>query len=269
MNSYYNWDNEFESSNYMFLLNRQTTSTDALSKTPVLNRPTLRSGNKGEYVDLLQAQLKQLMFYNGDINGNFDSNTLSSVKAFQTNNKLAVDGVVGKDTWSALIYLYSPLAICGGNFHVVKAGDTLWSISRKYNTTVEELKRLNNLTSDVLSIGQKLILPGSEEVIPPIENDTTLYIVQKGDTLWGIAKKFNTTVAGIKSYNNLTSDTLSIGQQLLIPKVESTFNYTVQKGDTLWAIANRFNTTVDSIKALNNLTSNLLSIGQVLKIQSN
>lgn len=249
--------------NYYDLLNRQ----ENLSSTPVLSRPTLRLGDQGEYVKLLQMQLKELMFYDGNIDGNFGNNTLLAVKAFQTNNKLTVDGIVGKDTWSALIYLYSPLAICTGNFHIVQAGDTLWSLARKYNTTVEELRRLNNLTSDLLSIGQRLIIPGIVEPPPPT-GDNVIYTVQKGDTLWSIARRFNTTVTDIKNSNNLTSDSLSIGQQLIILGTTSIITYTVQKGDTLWSIAKKFNTTVDTIKTLNNLTSNLLSIGQQLKIQS-
>ena len=72
-----------------------------------------------------------------------------------------------------------------------------------------------------------------------------------------------------KELNNLTSNNLSIGQQLKIPSSSNNTSYTtytVKRGDSLWLIANNFNTTVDSIKRLNNLTSNNLSIGQQLKI---
>lgn len=259
MNNYYKMMTDLDNDDQNVLDNGIRVS----STTPVLSRPTLRYKDEGEYVRQLQTELKQLMFYNGVIDGYFGDETLKSVKAFQANNKLVVDGVVGKDTWSALIYLYSPLAICGGNFHIVQPGDTLWSIARKYNTTVDELMRLNNLNSTLITVGQKLILPGGSA--PPSNN--IIYTVQKGDTLWSIANRFNTTVASIKSYNNLTSDILSIGQQLIIPGTENIIMYTVQKGDTLWSIANRFNTTVSAIKQLNNLTSDLLSIGQTLKIQ--
>ena len=239
---------------------------DNLALTPVLDRPTLKQGDKDDYVSLLQKELKQLMFYNGAIDGVFGNDTALSVKAFQINNKITADGIVGKNTWSALIYLYAPLTICNENYYIVQKGDTLWSIAKKYETTVDQLKSLNNLTSDALTIGQKIILSGTVEEIPSEGN--TFYTVIKGDSLWSIAQKFNTTVDSIKILNNLTSNLLSIGQQLTIPSTSSAVTYTVVKGDSLWSIAQKFNTTVDSIKILNNLTSNLLSIGQILKIKS-
>lgn len=125
-------------------------------------------------------------------------------------------------------------------YYTVKRGDTLYSIASRYNTTVAELKRLNNLQSDTLTIGQ--ILKISEIETPPITNYET-YIVKKGDSLYSIAQMFNTTVDTIKSINNLTSNSLMIGQQLQVPKTsqdEEEFPekdytyYTVVKGDTIF-----------------------------------
>lgn len=146
--------------------------------------------------------------------------------------------------------------------YIVQKGDSLWSIANKFNMTVSELKNLNNLTNNLLSIGQVLKIKDSSN------NGKTIYTVQKGDSLWVIANKYGITTEELKSYNNLTSNLLSIGQVLKIPQGKtSTENiYTVKKGDSLWTIANRYNTTVEKIKVLNNLTSNLLSIGQQLKI---
>lgn len=146
--------------------------------------------------------------------------------------------------------------------YIVQKGDSLWSIANKFNMTVSELKNLNNLTNNLLSIGQVLKIKDSSN------NGKTTYTVQKGDSLWVIANKYDITTEELKSYNNLTSNLLSIGQVLKIPQGKtSTENiYTVKKGDSLWTIANRYNTTVEKIKVLNNLTSNLLSIGQHLKI---
>ncbi len=155
------------------------------------------------------------------------------------------------------------IAPTGSNYYTVKSGDSLWSISKKYGITVDELKQANNLTSNLLSIGQNLLIPTKES-----EATTNEYIVQKGDTLYGIANKFNTTVDNLKSINNLTTDSLSIGQVLKLPSSStiSTDTYTVKSGDSLYAIAKKYNTTVDTLKSLNNLTSNTLSIGQVLKL---
>lgn len=146
--------------------------------------------------------------------------------------------------------------------YIVQKGDSLWSIANKFNMTVSELKNLNNLTNNLLSIGQVLKIKDSSN------NGKTTYTVQKGDSLWVIANKYGITTEELKSYNNLISNLLSIGQVLKIPQGKtSTENiYTVKKGDSLWTIANRYNTTVEKIKVLNNLTSNLLSIGQQLKI---
>ena len=149
----------------------------------------------------------------------------------------------------------------GSNYYTVQKGDSLYSIANKFNTSVSEIKSLNNLSSNLLSIGQIL-------KIPSINQTNNTYTVQKGDSLYSIANKFNTSVSEIKSLNNLSSNLLSIGQILKISSINQTNNtYTVQKGDSLYNIANKFNTSVSEIKALNNLSSNLLSIGQILKIK--
>lgn len=145
------------------------------------------------------------------------------------------------------------------NIYTVKKGDSLWLIANKYGTTVDELKSENNLKSNTLSIGQTLIIPEKKENTNKIS-----YVVKKGDSLWLIANKYDTTVEKIKSTNNLKSNTLSIGQVLVIPSSSEFITYTVKKGDSLWLIANKYNTTVDNIKKLNNLSSNNLQINQKL-----
>ena len=147
--------------------------------------------------------------------------------------------------------------------YTVQRGDTLYNIARRYNTTVNELVRANNLTSDVLFIGQTLTIPSSNTTPPT----TNIYTVEAGDTLYSIARRYNTTVNDLININNLTSSTLQIGQQLLIPnQVNSTNTYIVQPGDSLYRIANQFNVTVNDLIALNNLTSTILQVGQVLRI---
>lgn len=143
------------------------------------------------------------------------------------------------------------------DYYVVKKGDSLWSIAKKYNMTVDELKSINNLKSNLLSIGQRLKIKESND-------NQNIYIVKKGDTLYKIANMYGTTVDNLKALNNLKSNNLSIGQKLIVPSKNKI--YIVQKGDSLWSIARKYDTTVDSIKRNNNLSTNVLQIGQKLKI---
>jgi len=104
------------------------------------------------------------------------------------------------------------------------------------------------------------------EIIP--EENYFNYNVVSGDSLYSIARQFDTTIDAIKNINNLTSNLLNIGQILKIPTTStSEKTYVVKSGDSLYSIAKNFNLTVDELKRLNNLTSNLLNIGQILIIE--
>ena len=141
----------------------------------------------------------------------------------------------------------------------VKAGDTLYGIANKYGITLKKLKAINNLVNDNLAIGQLLNVPSGLSSV-------NSYIVNSGDTLYSIAKKFGITVSKLKEINNLENNMLSIGQKLIIPLVDD-MTYVVKTGDTLYGIAREFNTTVDELKRLNNLISDILSVGQILMLK--
>lgn len=150
--------------------------------------------------------------------------------------------------------------------YIVKAGDSLYQIAIKYNTTVDAIKSANNLNNNNLSIGQKLTIPVVQSDVFP--SSTITYTVVKGDSLYKIAIRYDTTVDAIKNANNLTSNNLSIGQKLTIPSTSRYKTYIVKAGDSLYQISKNNNTTVENIKKLNNLTSNNLSIGQELVIEA-
>ncbi|MBQ9072491.1 MAG: LysM peptidoglycan-binding domain-containing protein [Bacilli bacterium] len=148
-----------------------------------------------------------------------------------------------------------------GNYYTVKSSDSLWSIAKKFNVSVADLKETNGLTSSMLSIGDVLKIPTVEEE----KTKENVYIVKSGDSLYKIAQRYNTTVNELVALNNLNSTALNIGQTLKIP-TSSTNTYTVKSGDSLYKIAQTYNTTVNELVALNNLNSTALSIGQTLKI---
>ena len=192
---------------------------------------------------------------------------INDVNRLKNNYKDYVDAVV-----DAVLEYKGIKVPKSDNYYIVKKGDTLWSVAKKNNITVNDLKTLNNLDSNMISIGQQLLI---KEIDKP-----NTYIVEKGDTLYSIANKFNTTVDNLKRINNLVNNTLSIGQILLIntsevednieKPIESEYDkYTVKKGDTLYSISKKYNISVDELKKINNIESNVLSINQVLNVPYN
>ena len=167
-------------------------------------------------------------------------------------------------------------------FYEVKLGDNLYTIGKENNISVEELKEINNLKSNILTIGMKIKIPINKAIV-----GNNYYIVSEGDTLYSIAKKFNITVPTILKLNDLSSTIITVGQKLKVREtkpngyeiplgskcigknyVEDKYiKYTVKKDDNLFNIANKFETTVQSIIELNNLKDDNLSIGQILLIE--
>ena len=189
----------------------------------------------------------------------------------------ANDATFIKNNWKKLaeatvkaVSLYKGIPYAGlvtEGYYTVVSGDTLWSVAKKLYVTVDALKSENNLTTNTLTIGQKLKIPA---YVSPTTSEIT-YLVKAGDSLYSIAETYKTTVDDIKKLNNLTSNVLSIGQTLKIPKsIPSTskVEYVVKSGDSLYSIAQRFITTVSTLRTMNNLTSDLLSIGQILLVPS-
>lgn len=230
---------------------------------------------KNNYEKLAEAVVKSIANYAGvsyspaNMEGYYIVKKGDSLWSIASKNNTTVDNIKKLNNLSSnnlsvgqvlkLSYDAKKEDIKESNIYMVKKGDSLWLIANKYGTTVDELKSENNLKSNTLSIGQTLIIPEKKENTNKIS-----YVVKKGDSLWLIANKYDTTVEKIKSTNNLKSNTLSIGQVLVIPSSSEFITYTVKKGDSLWVIANKYNTTVDNIKKLNNLSSNNLQINQKL-----
>ncbi|WP_349408680.1 LysM peptidoglycan-binding domain-containing protein [Pseudalkalibacillus sp. SCS-8] len=103
-------------------------------------------------------------------------------------------------------------------FHTVKKGDTLWEISQRYKTDVQTLKKLNDIRSHWIYPGQTILLPGSGVKGDVTVRSYSLYTIQKGNTLWGIGKKYGVSVEKLMKVNKLNSSLIYPGQQLMIPR---------------------------------------------------
>ena len=240
-------------------------NSDTLSKNILINlnnagqnirknyQRVLPSDPSKDYYYMLRntPNTEALIIEYGFLDGNGDD-----VNLLKNNYEQLAEAVVK----SLAEYIKIPYNVEPSYYYTVQKGDTLWSIARKFNLTVDKLKSINNLNSNLLSIGQRLIVSENAPI------DDNKYIVKKGDTLYSIAKKYNLSVDDLKNNNNLDSDVLSIGQELLVSNKEDNKIYTVQKGDSLYSIARKYNTTVSTLADLNNLSSSLLFIGQKLLI---
>lgn len=190
--------------------------------------------------------------------------------------------------------------------YTVQAGDGYWGIARKYGTTVEALKALNGATSNLIHPGQVLKLPTTAVIEPNTPENgsgnsssnnsnpsaSASYTIQRGDGLYGIARKYGMTLAQLKSLNGLTSDLIHPGQVLKVTGTtessqgstndnstikepasldssNSQSTYSVKAGEGLYRIAVNHGLTLEQLKSINGLTSNLIHPGQVLTVTTN
>ncbi|MCK6613193.1 MAG: LysM peptidoglycan-binding domain-containing protein [Ignavibacteriaceae bacterium] len=197
------------------------------------------------------------------------------------------------DTQSETEKLSKPKTISSVSsfYYQVKRGETLSKISSKFNVSVSELKQWNKLKSNRINRGQRLKIytsKHSDEILAvkdqsrEIKKKDVKYKVKRGDNLGSIALKYGVTTNDLRTWNNLASDDIRIGQVLAITtndksssmgdvaanKNTTLNNYTVKKGDTIGEIAERFGVSITSIKKWNSLKSNTVKIGQKLKIYS-
>ncbi|MCB0301810.1 MAG: LysM peptidoglycan-binding domain-containing protein, partial [Calditrichaeota bacterium] len=184
-------------------------------------------------------------------------------------------------------------------YHRVQKGESLWLIARKYRVTVNQLKQWNGLSGNTISYGKKLVVyPGSTGTTAAAPQRTERaaaktpqsavsgsnvlvqqnisrgesfnYAVTAGNNLGEIAGVFGVSVSQLKSWNNLRSNTIRVGQRLRIVAQTGIryYQYRVQSGDTISEIASRFNARDSIIRFANAKSNNLLTVGEVLKIFS-
>jgi membrane-bound lytic murein transglycosylase D len=195
---------------------------------------------------------------------------------------------------------FQRLAQAKVRYYRVKRGDNLSTIAQKYDVAVDDLKKWNNIKGNKVAYGKNLKINGVEaeeksSAIAKVEIDkkgiqkdslasstASFYVVQKGDNLSNIAKKFNVTVADIQDWNKLTTKNLPLGMALQVVKNPTNkeevaivtperkdIQYMVQKGDNLSNIAKKFGATLEDLKQWNNLTSNAIALGSSIIVAKN
>jgi LysM repeat protein len=162
----------------------------------------------------------------------------------------------------------------GGRTYTIRAGDTFFTIARRFELSVDALLKANpDVDPDNLRVGQVICLPGVPEPEPECPGGT-LYTIRAGDTLFSIARRYNASIDAILRANpGLDPDNLRVGQIICIPGTmpgecpEGSFAYTIKQGDTLYRLAIEFNTTVSAIQRLNpGLDPNNLRVGMKICI---
>ncbi len=193
-------------------------------------------------------------------------------------------------TAAASAYSYQ----AGAAEHRVKAGESLWSIANQYNTSVAQLKTLNNLSSNLIFPNQSLQVsrsvsntrPTTVQTVnrPAVQGGRNTYTVVSGDSLSLIAYRHNTSVNELMRLNNLTGYLIFPGQRLKVSGTTTTTtvsttrptavtsnatSHVVQSGEYLSLIASRYGITVAQLKSLNGLTSDLIFPNQRLVVKGN
>lgn len=159
--------------------------------------------------------------------------------------------------------------------HRVRRGETLSSIALRYGCSVDALVRANDISHrHMIREGQVLIIPGREAAVAyggSVNERLVSHTVQKGDSLFYLARRYNTTVSRIKAENNMGGNLIRVGQELRIPtpvppgkispgsadgKHGEKTTYQVQSGDSPYTIARRFNVDLDHLLETNGLARN-------------
>ena len=172
------------------------------------------------------------------------------------------------------------------NNYIVKKDDALSTIASKYNVSVKNLMSANNLKSNEVRIGTKLIIPDSQIPmrvvrVSPNENEINKYVVKKGDTLSKIASRYRVSVKDLKNVNGMKSDKVKFGMSLIIPNstlsrnvepktpvISDNNKYIVQKGDNISSISRRYGVSQAELKRANNIKGDTIKSGQLLRVPS-
>lgn len=168
-------------------------------------------------------------------------------------------------------------------FHTVQPGETLFSIAKKYNVQVDGIKALNNLHGDDIQVGSRLIINPNQPAIQPNEESVIpgYHQVRQGETLYSIARLYNISLAELKALNEMESDTIKVGEELIVVPLngekanEEIANdnpnepvyHLVKEKETLYSLSRKYGVTPEQIRRLNGIIDNTIPVGAKLRIR--
>ncbi len=169
-------------------------------------------------------------------------------------------------------------------FHTVQKGETLFMIAKKYNVQVEGIKELNKLRDNNIKLGMDLIINPNQPPVSEKEEAVVpgYHVVKQGETLYSIARIYNSTVLEIKALNDMQSDTLKIGEELVVVplngekikdstavngKDNEPIFHIVKEKETMYSIGRKYNVSQEQIRNLNHMLDNNLKVDQRLRIR--
>lgn len=163
----------------------------------------------------------------------------------------------------AVTFFWSGQALAGSlvRGYRVAAGDTWWLLAKRYGTSPEELRELNQHAGAQLDAGEVVVLPVR------LQEKGIMYWVQPGDTLYLISRRTGLPLEEIQRVNRVEANNLRVGQQIFLPLAgPGTFPYTVKEGESIFLLAGRFGTTVAALEAANNLVASQVWAGQIILV---
>ncbi|WP_110975307.1 LysM peptidoglycan-binding domain-containing protein [Acinetobacter sp. WCHAc060042] len=208
-----------------------------------------------------------------------DLNNMSRTAGLRAGQKLKLTGEVSAVETPKTVEKQTIASNNSTDIHVVKSGETLNSIARKYHLQLNYLAELNNLSRTAnVRVGQRLKIDGDVDPAPiktetvtakPQANSgraTESYKVKSGESLNSIASRVGMSVSELATLNNLSARSgLQVGQSIQIPKLIT--QYTVKRGDTLIGLASRYGMDTSQLAELNDIKPNTqLRIGDVIKV---